>query len=263
MVFLKNYVNTFPIEYGEPNRYCRLVISNETALKDCMERQLNVLEKCKEGKPFYGVCRGGLGMLTVPIIGDEKPLGFIEAGKFKEEESKAQSHIDRMSEMYGFSKSALDVSYHTTTYEKPDDLTALEVKLTTIASILTMLSTMMKEYEIQTQISDKEVLCRHIEKYIELNYMSDINMKVLSSFFKCSPSTITHTFNKYNGSNLKAYTSRVRVKVAKNLLAESNAPINAICKKVGIKDANYFCKVFRNVTGMSPGEYQKSVRSKK
>ncbi len=263
--FLQNYVKTFPIEYGKLNEYCHLILSDERALKHCMERQLSVLDKCKEGKPFYGMCRGGLEMLTVPIKGMKEPLGFIEAGKFKGNDKAAvQSRINRMGDLYGFNKAALESMYYDGTYEKPADMEALEIRLTAAASMLSMLYTkMMQEYDIQPQITDKASFCRHIEKYIELNYMSDLSIYTLSSFFNCSPSSITHTFKKYNGSTIKSYINQVRIKEAKIKLNQTNAPISVIAKKVGISDANYFSKVFRSIEGVSPSQYQKKIQEDK
>lgn len=262
--FLKNYVNDFPIEYGEPNGYCTTILGDAKALKDCLEKQLVVLEKCNKGKAFYGMCHAGLETLTVPIKGEKKALGFIEAGKFCTNPQEAAKRRQNMADTYGFNPSVLDRDFNRTIRKKPADMVSLEIKLTAAANMLSMLcEKMVLDYEIQKQITDKASFCRHIEKYIELNYMSDLNIDVLSKFFSCSPSTITHTFKKYNGTNIKAYINQVRVEKAKEKLRQSNAAVSVIAKKVGITDANYFSKVFRSICGVSPSDYQKAAKAEK
>ena len=47
---------------------------------------------------------------------------------------------------------------------------------------------------------------------------------------------------------------------AKRLLTRSNTPISAVAEAVGITDYNYFTKVFRSITGMTPSAYRNQNR---
>ncbi|WP_276325189.1 helix-turn-helix domain-containing protein [Clostridium beijerinckii] len=44
---------------------------------------------------------------------------------------------------------------------------------------------------------------------------------------------------------------------AKELLGSNKLKIYEIAEKVGYSDSKYFCKVFKESTGMSPKEYMK------
>ena len=51
-----------------------------------------------------------------------------------------------------------------------------------------------------------------------------------------------------------------RVDAAKILLSHSSAPISAVAEAVGISDYNYFSKVFRSFTGMTPSMFRKKAQ---
>ncbi|WP_139355905.1 helix-turn-helix domain-containing protein, partial [Clostridium beijerinckii] len=49
----------------------------------------------------------------------------------------------------------------------------------------------------------------------------------------------------------------IRIHKAKELLGSNKLKIYEIAEKVGYSDSKYFCKVFKESTGMSPKEYMK------
>ena len=63
-------------------------------------------------------------------------------------------------------------------------------------------------------------------------------------------------FKQCFSCNFTAYLSEYRVGEAKKLLAVPTVNIKDIGKAVGYGDSNYFTKVFRRYTGVSPTEYR-------
>ena len=55
---------------------------------------------------------------------------------------------------------------------------------------------------------------------------------------------------------LKQYLSNYRLEKAKKLLNQYGMKITEIAEKCGYTNANYFSKVFREATGMTPVEYR-------
>lgn len=56
-----------------------------------------------------------------------------------------------------------------------------------------------------------------------------------------------------------AYRNHYRIKIAQDLLARSNLPIYRIAEETGFDSTEYFSKVFRNITGLSPAAYRKNL----
>ena len=63
-------------------------------------------------------------------------------------------------------------------------------------------------------------------------------------------------FKQCFSCNFTAYLAEYRMEEAKKLLARPTVNIKDIGKAVGYGDSNYFTKVFRRYTGMSPSEYR-------
>ena len=63
-------------------------------------------------------------------------------------------------------------------------------------------------------------------------------------------------FKAGTGLSPGQYLVRTRVRVAKLLLIHRGYSIEATAQMVGFSGANYFCKVFRRATGLSPGAYR-------
>ena len=59
--------------------------------------------------------------------------------------------------------------------------------------------------------------------------------------------------------NFTTYLTEYRVEEAKKQLQQPTVNVKDVGKAVGYGDSNYFTKVFRRITGMSPTEYRTSI----
>ena len=59
---------------------------------------------------------------------------------------------------------------------------------------------------------------------------------------------------------ISEHIRRMRVKVACDLLRNTEDRVSDIATEVGIPDYNYFTKVFKKAMGVTPREYRKSMR---
>ena len=62
------------------------------------------------------------------------------------------------------------------------------------------------------------------------------------------------------GMGISEHIRRMRVKVACDLLRNTEDRVSDIATEVGIPDYNYFTKVFKKTMGVTPREYRKSMR---
>ena len=63
------------------------------------------------------------------------------------------------------------------------------------------------------------------------------------------------------GVTLTDYISQQRVRKAITLINSSDMQIQDIASESGIYDVNYFRKLFKKITGKTPTEYVKQVRT--
>ncbi len=99
-------------------------------------------------------------------------------------------------------------------------------------------------------------LSQAIAAYVRQNYRNDISMQDAARAMNYSEAYFCKLFKQCFSCNFTAYLSEYRIGEAKKLLAVPTVNIKDIGKAVGYGDSNYFTKVFRRYTGVSPSEYR-------
>ena len=69
-------------------------------------------------------------------------------------------------------------------------------------------------------------------------------------------------FREQTGETIAAYAVRIRVKRAKQLIREGRYNFTEISDALAFDNPQYFSRVFRRVTGMSPSEFKLSLNYK-
>ena len=98
---------------------------------------------------------------------------------------------------------------------------------------------------------------RIIKKYIEENYMQEINLGQLAQMVDMNASYLSSIFKKETGMTYSEYLVSCRIEQACKMLVETNKSINDIALKSGYQNARYFSKQFTKQIGLKPSEYRK------
>jgi AraC-like DNA-binding protein len=77
----------------------------------------------------------------------------------------------------------------------------------------------------------------------------------LAHRLEVSKAHLIRSFTQKTGISPGKYITRLRIDYAKLLLQEKDTSISYVAEASGFANANYFAKVFRKQTGMSPSEY--------
>ena len=67
------------------------------------------------------------------------------------------------------------------------------------------------------------------------------------------------TFKKITGFGFSNYIATRKITIAKSLLRFSDLQVNTIALELAYQDSNYFCRIFKKDTGMTPSDYRKVV----
>jgi AraC-like DNA-binding protein len=81
----------------------------------------------------------------------------------------------------------------------------------------------------------------------------------LAERLEVSKAHLSRCFVHTVGISPGKYIIRVKIEYAKLLLQGEDASISYVAEASGFANANYFAKVFRRETGMSPSEYMESA----
>lgn len=94
------------------------------------------------------------------------------------------------------------------------------------------------------------------KQYIAEHYREDISLQTISESLFISPQHLSSVFKRETGQGLANYLRAYRMKCAKELLKGTRKKVSVICKEVGYPNETYFCKIFRDLYGMSPQQYR-------
>lgn len=111
----------------------------------------------------------------------------------------------------------------------------------------------------QEDVSKSTQKMREAVKYIEEHYAQDLNMAVVSNHISMNYSLFSYSFKQYTGSNFVGYLKDIRMREAKNLLADTDMRIIEISRTVGYDNEKHFMKLFKSTYGVSPSEYRKNM----
>ncbi len=101
-------------------------------------------------------------------------------------------------------------------------------------------------------------LMSEIREFIQRNYAdNNLSLSVLADKFNYSPAYLSLFFKEQMGNNFSDYLEEVRMNHAEDLLMNSFMSVSEIAEAVGYNSANTFCRAFRRIYGMSPGQYRR------
>ncbi|MEG1867728.1 MAG: PocR ligand-binding domain-containing protein [Clostridiales bacterium] len=97
--------------------------------------------------------------------------------------------------------------------------------------------------------------------YIHLNFRDHMTLQEISDYVHFSPPYFSKMFKKELNMTFTQYLTKVRIEESKHLLADTSTSLSDIPGLVGFEEQSYFTKVFRAVTGISPGKYRDQIIS--
>ena len=92
--------------------------------------------------------------------------------------------------------------------------------------------------------------------YINTHYRQNITIEQLARKACMSRRNLFLQFKKTAGCSPIQYLLRLRISRATELLLYSELPVGDIAAQCGFSDSNYFCKIFRAQTGLSPRQFR-------
>lgn len=95
-----------------------------------------------------------------------------------------------------------------------------------------------------------------IIKYIRENYDRSPTLQEAADALKSNNMYVGQRFKKETGKGFHDYLAEYRIKLAQDMLANTNMKIFEIAEKTGIKNSQYFSQVFKDITGLTPVEYR-------
>ncbi|CAM4358591.1 two-component system response regulator YesN [Paenibacillus endophyticus] len=122
------------------------------------------------------------------------------------------------------------------------------------------LAVLAEAFEIAARFAEQDKersVIEEIAAYIEQHPHEDITLQDISEKFFLSREYISRKFKQETNGNLSDFIAEVRIKRAKELLANGQLKISQVAELVGFQDEKYFSRVFKKRTNCSPNDYRK------
>lgn len=102
-------------------------------------------------------------------------------------------------------------------------------------------------------------LLHKAKQYMDHHYTKPLSLEEVAAHVGLSPYYFSKLFKERFHTNFMDYLTGLRIEQAKQLLTQSDCSLKEICFQVGYKDPNYFSRVFKKITGVSPSEYRRGL----
>lgn len=96
-------------------------------------------------------------------------------------------------------------------------------------------------------------------EFLDRNYGSVSSLNEVAAQVHLNKSYFSQLFKKEMNESFTDYLTRLRIDKAKNLLSDNDMKIYEVALRVGIPNYRYFCKVFKEVTDLTPMEFRKQL----
>lgn len=93
-------------------------------------------------------------------------------------------------------------------------------------------------------------------EYVHAHYDENLTLAQVARAAGVHPVYLGHIFRQEFGETLGEYMNRVRVHGAAEQLANSELPLSAIALNFGFYDQSHFTRIFRHLTGATPGAFR-------
>lgn len=162
--------------------------------------------------------------------------------EFKIQLSPELNTISAIAEMSGRFQSFFDSCARQTVFRDSELAISFNSILLTIAK--------------NTSESDCRSTLKKSISHIHSGYGGDITVPTLAKLENLSVSRYNTVFKELTGITPMQYVMKIRINAAKELLVGTDLPIKDVGLHVGYADSHFFSRIFRQNTGMTPGEYR-------
>ncbi|MBS4210496.1 response regulator [Bacillus sp. FJAT-50079] len=94
------------------------------------------------------------------------------------------------------------------------------------------------------------------KKILDEQYKLDLTLTMIAQMVGVTPSYLSRLFKKEVGINFVDYLQQIRINKAKDLLNIPNMKILEVSEMVGFNNAEYFSRIFKRFTGITPQNYR-------
>ncbi|TXK79629.1 AraC family transcriptional regulator [Paenibacillus sp. N3.4] len=137
---------------------------------------------------------------------------------------------------------------HNVLREHPRTLSQLEVWLNDVIQLI---------LELLVSPKGEKTMIERVKKYMKENLTSEITREEIAESVHLNPAYLSRFFKKETGETLTDFMTNERMKMAKELLTDTDATISQIAVSLGYFHFSHFSKMFKRTYDITPYEFRK------
>jgi len=112
------------------------------------------------------------------------------------------------------------------------------------------------EFSEKTQMDKNGLIIMRCQNYLQQHYMNELSLEAVAEMFHFNASYFSNLFKQRTGVNFSEYVLDLRLKHARQLLADSDEKVAIISERCGFSSPAYFNKMFKREIGVSPKAFR-------
>lgn len=105
--------------------------------------------------------------------------------------------------------------------------------------------------------SDLSNVIKKVKMYLDKNIKKSLTLESVAEYANISTYYLSRAFKNELGVNFNRYIIDEKMKLAKDMLENTDMPITRIALELSYREPNYFSKVFKRIVGITPSEYRR------
>lgn len=246
----ENVVTKSPVFSG----CCTCIREKEACVNSCDRSNWAHMKLAAKQKSAHSyTCHAGLMETITPILYEGVVIAYLQIGQFRDAE-QVYSSSDRVREAarrYGYSEETLLRMYESLPVVSKEKLRAL----LNITNIL-----IRSFWEDGLILRHRSMLSVKISQYIESRIVEKIYIDEICEAFAISKFSLYTLFREEFHTTVNDYILEKRMELACRLLQQKQDwNITQIAAACGFTDYNYFIRVFKKQTGLTPLRYRRNA----
>lgn len=218
---------------------CDFFKSKPRGLMRCIKcRSYAIRRARRDRQPFSALCINGVFEYTYPVVIEDETAAVIFIGNILTCEGEK-----KLSAM-GLDGVPFDTMERNTAEEDCKKIARL------LESYITLLVENTRDNP-----SSPDTVIERIKNYVAANIEYDLKLSDVASVFFFNEAYLGRLFFKKTGTSFNSYLNSIRIIRAKELLL-SDMRVAEVAERVGYNSPSYFNRVFKEETGLTPGEYK-------
>lgn len=113
--------------------------------------------------------------------------------------------------------------------------------------------------QTHSSMANNNPLVEGVKNYIFSHLHDNIRIEDIAKSLHVSSDYLSHLFSKSEQVTIKRYILQEKINRSKNLLCYSDYSLQEIAFYLGFSTQSYFTKIFKDIVGMTPGEYRNQL----